>query len=727
MLDTVTIRVNLSKAGKLKFLIDTGAEISIVRGTSLKEEFVCEPAERINIKGISHSLLRSEGTVKLKLTTQTHETEHPFHVMGDGFECMYDGILGKDFWESKRAIINYCDRKIHMGPVTLNFDFDSDQARKPYKLTFKARTETLIKLPTNSKGFGLISKRELKPGLYLAESLTMERHGYCITSAVNTLEEDVSIEIPQVELEEVEENFESTALIFLNSVTEDGNRLSKLREELRTDHLNNEERVSLIKICEEYNDVFYLPGDRLTATTAAEHTIPTPTIDQTRGINTKPYRIPEIHREEVKKQTEQMLRDGIITPSTSPWNSPILVIPKKADASGKKKWRIVVDFRKLNDVTVGDSFPIPVISEILDALGKSKYFSTIDCASGFHQVPVRKEDQPKTAFSTREGHFQYRRMPFGLKGAPATFQRLMTTVLSGIQGIKCLVYLDDVVVFGENLSTHNERLREVLNRMRKYNMKLQPDKCEFLRKEVCYLGHVIGHTGVRPDEKRIEAVRNFPEPKTTRELKGFLGLAGYYRRFIPNFSKIAKPLTELLKKDVPYAWNDKTEKAFVTLKNLLISEPILQYPDFSKPFVLTTDASNDAIGAVLSQGPIGKDLPIAFASRTLNNAERNYPTVEKELLAIVWGCKYFRQYLYGRKFTVVTDHRPLTWIFSVKDPSSRLLRWRLKLEEYEYEVIYKKGSNNTNADALSRIHTTETQGEEVESKVAVKQELTDSD
>jgi len=227
-----------------------------------------------------------------------------------------------------------------------------------------------------------------------------------------------------------------------------------------------------------------------------------------------------------------------------------------------------------------------------------------------------------------------------------------------------------------------------------------------LRKEVSYLGHVIGPTGVRPDEKRVKAVRYFPEPKTTRELKGFLGLAGYYRRFVPNFSKVAKPLTELLK-NVPYDWNEKAEAAFVTLKTLLTTEALLQYLDFTRPFVLTKDASNDAIGAVLSQGPIGKDLPIAYASRTLINAEKNYPTIEKGLLAIVWSCKYFGQYLYGRKCTIVTDHRPLTWIFSFKDPSSRLLRWRLKLEEYEYEVKYKKGSSNTNADALSRIHVTE--------------------
>jgi hypothetical protein len=203
-------------------------------------------------------------------------------------------------------------------------------------------------------------------------------------------------------------------------------------------------------------------------------------------------------------------------------------------------------------------------------------------------------------------------------------------------------------------------------------------------------------------------LKNYRVPKTTREIRGFLGLEGYYRRLIPNFGKTAKPLTELLKKNTPYIWDDRTENAFSTLKEILTTQPLLQYPDFTKPFVLTTDAINDAIGTVLSQGPIGKDLPIAYASRTLNNAERNYPTVEKELLSIVWGCKHFRQYLYGRKFTIVTDHRPLTWIFSVKDPSSRLLRWRLKLEEYEYEIVYKKGSNNTKADALSRIHVTET-------------------
>ena len=282
----------------------------------------------------------------------------------------------------------------------------------------------------------------------------------------------------------------------------------------------------------------------------------------------------------------------------------------------------------------------------------------------------------------------------------------MSTVLSGMQGLKCLVYLDDIIVYDETLQIHNGKLREVFARLRMHNLELQPDKCEFLRKEVTYSGHKLTTHGLLPDSEKEKAVSKFPTPTNTRELKQYLGLCGYYRIFIPNFSNISKPPTELLKKNTPFEWNQRTDDAFVTLKELLTTEPLLEYPDFTRPFVLTTDASNEALGAILSQGPIGQDLPIAYASRTLNNAERNHSTTEKELLAILWACKEYRQYLYRRKFTIVTDHKPLTWVFNVKDPSSRLLRWRLKLEEYDYQVIYKPGVRNTNADALSRITMT---------------------
>ena len=284
----------------------------------------------------------------LKLFTGTHETTHTFHVVGNEFGIQYDGILGRDFFEDKQSIISYGDRQITMEDVVVRFDPKPDKINGDNcKLTLKARSENIVKLPTKSMGHGLISKRKLTPGVYLAESLTKEMNGKSTTSIVNTREEDITLDLPQVLLEAVDDSEEAMTQIHTAVHIEVAGRLSKLREQLRTDHLNVEEHVSLVKICEKYHDIFHLSGDTLTCTEAAEHAIPTPTIDPSRAITTKSYRNPEIHKEELKKkQIEQMLRDDIIETSASPWNSPILIIPKKSDASGKKKWRILVDLKK---------------------------------------------------------------------------------------------------------------------------------------------------------------------------------------------------------------------------------------------------------------------------------------------------------------------------------------------------------------------------------------------
>jgi hypothetical protein len=280
---------------------------------------------------------------------------------------------------------------------------------------------------------------------------------------------------------------------------------------------------------------------------------------------------------------------------------------------------------------------------------------------------------------------------------------MMNTVLCGLIGSRCFVFLD-VVVYAKSLNEHDAKLREVFGKFRKFNLKLQPDKSEFLRTEVNYLGHVITENGVLPDPRKVTAIENYPRPTNVKQLKSYLGMASYYRKFIPNFIRIAAPLHALLKANVPFEWAMEQELAFQKLKDKLVSRPILQYPDFTREFVLTTDASNEKLGAIISQGEIGKDLPIAYASRNVNKAEQNYSTSEKELLAVVWGVKHFRPYLYGTKFKIASDHKPLMWIMNIKDPGSRLLRWRIKLEEYHYEIVYKKEALNANADALSRIH-----------------------
>lgn len=476
-------------------------------------------------------------------------------------------------------------------------------------------------------------------------------------------------------------------------------RISEIFPLLRLDHLNEIERENIGRLILRYSDRFYIPGEYLSHTSVITHKIQT---TDSAPIHTKQYRFPPVHRDEIFRQVKDLANKDIVVPSVSPYNSPVWVVPKKPDSSGNKRWRMVIDFRRLNEKTVGDAYPLPNICDILDQLGGAKYFSVLDLASGFHQIPMESNDAHKTAFSTPHGHYEYSRMPFGLRNAPATFQRLMDQILTGLQGIEMFVYMDDIVIYACSLREHDIKIDKLMKRLQSANLMLQPDKCEFLRHEVAYLGHIISENGVRPDPQKIAAVKNFPTPRNLKNVRQFLGLAGYYRRFIPEFSKIANPLSSLLKKGASFKWNQKAQEGFNTLRELLCKEPILQFPDPQKEFLLTTDASDYAIGGVLSQGTIGQDLPVAYASRVLNSAERNYATIEKELLAIVYCTNHFRPYLYGRHFTLVTDHQPLTWLHRVKDPTSRLMRWRLKLEEYNYSVIYKPGSINKNADALSR-------------------------
>lgn len=465
-------------------------------------------------------------------------------------------------------------------------------------------------------------------------------------------------------------------------------------EQINTSHLAKNEEIPLIKLIKHFSHIFYNENNNnLTFTNATKHVIRT--TDEV-PIRAKSYRYPYIHKEEVEKQINEMLESGIIRHSNSPYSAPVWIVPKKEDNSGKRKWRIVIDYRKLNEVTIDDRYPIPNIDDILGKLGRCQYFTTLDLAKGFHQIEIDGRDVQKTAFSVEGGHYEFLRMPFGLKTAPATFQRLMNNVLGDYINKICLVYLDDIVIFSTSLEEHLESLKLIFRRLEEVKLMVQLDKSEFLKKETEFLGHIITLEGIRPNPKKLECVKNFPIPKTPKQIKQFLGLSGYYRNFIKDYSMIAKPMTIYLKKDQKVDINNPDYRnSFETLKRLLISEPILRYLDFSKKFVLTTDASNYALGAVLSQD----GHPVSYSSRTLNEHELNYSTIEKECLAIVWATKYFRPYLFGRKFLIETDHQPLQWLFSIKEPNSKLVRWRLKMSEFDFEIKYKRGMNNGNADA----------------------------
>lgn len=562
-----------------------------------------------------------------------------------------------------------------------------------------ARAESILTIPTTIDKEALLTKREIKKGVYLGDTIVRPEHGTIKILVLNTNEEETDVPIQELNLDFEDLNeYEVVAPNFERDPIR--GRIKKLQSLIDLGHCNLEEQESIRAISREFNDLFFLDGDFLTYTEMTTHKIETKANQP--PIYTKPYRLPEANRKEVERQVLKMIEEDIVRPSYSPWNSPLLLVPKKPDENGNKRWRVVVDFRRINDVTIGDAYPLPNITEILDQLGKSKYFTTLDLASGFHQIRMDNRDREKTAFSTPYGHYEFNRMPFGLKGAPATFQRAMNNALSGLQGMHCFIYMDDIVVHGYDLSDHNQKLVAVFKRLREFKLKLQPEKCHFLRKEIMYLGHLITENGVKPDPSKINSVKTYPRPRKVKDIRAFLGFVGYYRRFIPRFSEIAKPLTHLLKKDVPFKFDAICEEAFSELKNKLITAPILVYPDFEKEFFVTTDASNVALGAVLSQKYEDGDHAIAYASRVLNDAETRYSTIEKELLAIVYAVEQFRPYVYGRQFTIVTDHKPLTWIMNLKNYTSRLMRWRIRLEEYDYRIIYKAGKLNSNADALSR-------------------------
>ena len=653
-------------------LIDTGSQVSLVKESSLTR-FSVQKGRDIRICGITGSQLDIRGKVELQIENTLEPLMQTCYVV-DSLPRNLDVIFGQDW----------------LNNAGYGFQKKTPDIIPPY-------SERVIKCKTSEKGTRFIEHQILQPGLVCASSLVNCEASEFPCLVINLTDQPICITTsPKLEKPPTMMHRRQEVKIQESKAK----RLQLLNENLRLDHII-EGAVEIKKICEEYVDIFKLPGDSLTATTATEHTIPTPTIPKGRAITLKNYRLPEAQQQEIKRQVTQMLEEDIIAPSSSGWNFPLLVVPKKLDASGKRKWRICVDFRKLNEITIGDSYPLPNIQDILDKLGRARYFTALDCASGYLQVPIAEEDRHKTAFSTANGHFEFKRMPFGLKSAPSTFQRMMNNILSELIGDRCLVYMDDILIIGENLKEHNSKLRAVFQKLREYNLKVEPDKCEFLKEELNYLGHVVTSEGVRPDENKIKAVVEFPTPKTQKDIKSFLGLAGYYRKFIADFSAIARPLTNLLKKENEWNWTEQEQASFDLLKFKLTNTPLLQYPDFSKPFILTTDASGYAIGAILSQGKLGQDKPVAYASRTLNKAELNYATVEKELLAIVWACKHFRPYLLGRKFQIITDHKGLTWIFNVKDPSSRLMRWKLLLEEYDYDIEYRAGQRNCNADSLS--------------------------
>ena len=434
-------------------------------------------------------------------------------------------------------------------------------------------------------------------------------------------------------------------------------------------------------------------------------------------------------REVVKKEVLKWLDAGIIYPiSDSTWVSPTQTVPKKAgitiveNSNGEKMttrpvtgWRVCIDYRKLNAATSKDHFPLPFIDQIIEKLSGHKFYCFLDGYSGYNQIAIHPDDQAKTTFTCPYGTFAFRRMPFGLCNAPATFQRLMTSIFSDMVGDSLEIFMDDFSIFGSNFDNCLLQLEKVLKRCIETSLVLSWEKSHFMVKQGVVLGHIISEKGFEVDHAKIQIISLLPPPRNVKGVRSFLGHAGFYRRFIKDFSKISKPLCNLLLKDAPFVFDESCLEAFETLKKQLSQAPILQSPDWSKPFEIMCDASNYAVGAVLGQRVNKKPVVISYASKTFSETQLNYTTTEKELLAVVFALDKFRSYVWGSKVVIYSDHSALRHLMAKKDAKPRLIRWILLLQEFDLEIKDKKGSENVVADHLSRlpIHVTSSINEDI--------------
>ena len=455
-----------------------------------------------------------------------------------------------------------------------------------------------------------------------------------------------------------------------NTLLDDSNNDFLSQFDISDTDIDNHQMSVLQNLLLKYSDCFRpMPG----RTPLVEHHIDT--VD-TKPIKLRPYRVSPQHRSIISSDIAKMLAADIVEPSNSPYVAPITLQPKK-DGS----LRFCVDFREVNAVTVRDVYLIPRIDDTLDQLRFSKYFTSLDLQSGFWQIALDPRTRHKTAFISHEGLFQFKVMPFGLTNAPATFQRLMDLVLGRLKWSCCLVYLDDIIIYSRNFAEHMNHLELVLQKIKASGLTLQLNKCNFCKIKLKYLGHIVSQNGIMPDPTKIEVVRDYPIPTDLRSVRTFLGLTGYYRRFIYNYATIAEPLIEMTRNSTRKVFSRTAacQQSFEHLCNLLICSPILAYPDFEKPFLLQLDASLVGVSAILAQKQTDSDNvvrehAIAYASRTLNATERKYSTIELECLAIVWGLKHYRPYLEGPQFSMVTDHRALQWLLNTKDNNCRLAR-----------------------------------------------------
>ena len=690
----------------VSFLVDTGAGVSLLQGAVWDKvkphNYDLKTVTVHRLVGVDGIPISVRGSAVVQFSICGTKFQHEF-VIADHITA--EAILGIDFLEDNKCVLDLANEKMYIQDMLVPLKpLQSYSASKSVKVTV---VET-VTVPPCSEMELMAHFDAPEHGTWLIEGTdcpVLVARAIVAPDQCNVVVRVVNTELMPVKLYKSMKiaNAEPIEDHTICEVSEKKSQQTQVKgpSEISLanplpDDIPPDQREKFFALMSHYSDILANGPDKLGRTGVLQHRINT---GNATPIRQQARRVPLPRREIVHNLLQDMLSKNIISPSQSPWASPIVLVAKKDGST-----RFCVDYRKLNTVTQKDAYPLPRVDDSLDTLTGSRWFSTLDLRSGYWQVEVTPEHRSKTAFSTQEGLFEFNVMPFGLCNAPATFQRLMDSVLAGLQWSACLVYIDDIIIMGKSFDDHMSNLRTVFERLRQAGLKLHPGKCQFLQQKVYFLGHVVSADGLSPDPNKISKVKEWPTPRTVQEVQQFLGLANYYRRFIHNFAIIAKPLHQLTEKHTKFQWSNDCQNAFTALKTHLTSAPILALPDWSRPFVLDTDASDTGIGAVLSQfHQDGSEHVIAYASRTLNKAERNYCVTRKELLAVVTFMKHFRQYLVGHKFTVRTDHGALTWLQNFKSPEGQLARWLETLQDYQFDIIHRPGRRHSNADAMSRL------------------------
>lgn len=715
------------------FLIDSGSTYTIVDIDLFKmiPAAVRPQLETSNLvlRSASGEMLKIHGETTLTLEIGSKLFDHPVKVVSLGDKS---AILGLDFMNDEQCVLYMAQGTLQIGSRSIRISLhklsDSKCARIQVceKVSIPPCHEMIIsgKINHRHRNFdeevGTIEQTtnfSETTGLLIAKSLVRTDQSCVPVRIANfgvdpvTLGEGQTIALLHpVDVNSIEPIDKSGVVASVVPVDDDsetkGVEINSSSDQELPAHLqplldnvasevSEAEKDQIKELLHKYRNCFMSPDGCLGETTIVKHRIDT---GNARPIKQRMRSPPVQLQTAVDKEIDNLLRKGVVEPSESPWSSPLVAVKKK-DGSV----RLCTDFRKLNMVMVNkDAYPLPRISECLDTLSGSKWFNTLDLAQGFNQVAMEENDKEKTAFSCRKGHFQYRKMPFGLCNSPSSFQRIMEIALRQLQWNTCVLYIDDILAFGNDFQTALSNLEEILIRFQEANLKLKPSKCKLFQKSVDFLGSIVSQQGVACDPDKVKAVEEWPRPRNLKDIRAFCGFCQYYSRHIQNFSHIAAPLYALTKKKVKFVWSDACEEAFETLKARLTTAPVLAYPTKDDTFIVDTDASLFAIGAALSQVQNGEERPIAFASKTLSTSQSNYCTTMRELLAAIYFIKYWHHFLWGKRFVLRTDHASLTWLMNFKEPQAMLARWLSALGNYQFDIVHRKGLLHANADALSR-------------------------